>query len=151
MSTKNLTYALWENKSWLNSLWESSASCAGLHHILYQLDQGTVKDLSNSDSYCTIWQRTFCNPKMVPNANEHPWLQFGWNFLNFVLHSYIPLQQRDSWETITNQLWRRHQTGEFDMPVVYLLLYWSTLKDITVMLEFKSCFIDQKSEKNPLP
>ena len=30
MSQKNLTYALWQNNSGWNMLWESSASCAGL-------------------------------------------------------------------------------------------------------------------------
>ena len=34
--TKKLTYALWESNSGSNSLWESSASCEGLHSPMCQ-------------------------------------------------------------------------------------------------------------------
>ena len=48
--TKNLTYVLWENDSWSNLLWESSASC---------------QDLAGTHNYKHVWQN---NKTMLDNA-----------------------------------------------------------------------------------
>ena len=69
--TKNLTYALWENNSGSNSLWESSLSCDGLPSHSKEL------------SYAHICTPTHSSAKAInhPSPNKIPTLEFGWDVM----------------------------------------------------------------------